>query len=110
MESIAKSQGIKSEDSDVSKTQKKEYRPLKNPTSISDDIASLLAKGEGVAMENLSNDDSEENSIENKTENPEPSVSYKKYLKNCSYFLRNNTTEFLKFLSTFLGLYGTHIH
>ena len=75
MESIAKSQGIKSEDSDVSKTQKKEYRPLKNPTSISDDIASLLAKGEGVAMENLSNDDSEENSIENKTEDPEPTVS-----------------------------------
>ena len=91
MESIAKSQGIKSEDSDVSKTQKKEYRPLKNPTSISDDIASLLAKGEGVAMENLSNDDSEENSIENKTEDPEPKVSYKKYIKNCSYFLRNDT-------------------
>ena len=88
LESIAKSQGIKSEDSDVSKTQKKEYRPLKNPTSISDDIASLLAKGEGVAMENLSNDDSEENSIENKTENPEPTVSFikKKYLKKCKYF------------------------
>ena len=74
LESIAKSQGIKLEDSDVSKTQKKEYRPLKNPTSISDDIASLLAKGEGVAMENLSNDDSEENSIENSALN-EPTVS-----------------------------------
>ena len=86
LESIAKSQEIKSEDdhSGVQKTQKLKYTPLKNPTSISDDIASLLAKGEGVAMENLSDDDSEENSIENSALN-EPTVS-KFFPKKVQFF------------------------
>ena len=86
MESIAKSQEIKSEDSGgVQKTQKIKYRPLKNPTSISDDIKSLLAKGEGVAMENLSDDDSEENSIENPALN-EQTVSKFFFSRKFSFF------------------------
>ena len=64
---------------------------MKNPTSISDDIASLLAKGEGVAMENLSDDDSEENSImENKIENPalnEQTESVSKKIQEVQLFL-----------------------
>ena len=55
---IVKSQEIlKSEDdhSGVQKVRKIKFSPLKNPTTISDDIASLPAKG----------DDSEENKIEN---------------------------------------------
>ena len=60
---FVKSQEIlKSEDDDhsgVQKARKIKFSPLKNPTSISDDIASLSAKGP--------DDISEENKIENQT-------------------------------------------
>ena len=88
---FVKSQEIlKSEDDDhsgvVQKARKIKFSPLKNPTSIS-----LVAKDEGVTMENLSDDYiSEENSMENKIENPalnEQTESVSKKIQEVQLFL-----------------------
>ena len=82
---ILKSEEVDDHSGDVQKARKIKFSPLKNPTSIS------LAKEEAVTMENLSDDDSEENSImENKIENPalnEQTESVSKKIQEVQLFL-----------------------